>query len=345
MNTNITIGITREFFDAEGNLTIPGPGLKLFDEMPGFEYRIFSEVHSEVTPEQLRGCDMVISGEARWTPRSVSESDRFVAVLYTGVGYDHLDVAALTEANVMLCFAPNAVRRPMATTIITFILALTLRLINKDRITREGRWEEQTRFRGEGLTGKTLGSIGVGNIGHEMFLLAKPFGMRHLGCDPYVTQEAVADADVELVDLDTLLAESDFVSISVPLSDSTHQLFGETELNKMKPSAYLINTSRGPVVDEATLIGALQSGRIRGAGLDVFEQEPVDPDNPLLKMDNVVVAPHSLCHTEEYYMTTWKSKLQQAAQIVRGEIPDHLVNTQVLEKPQLQAKLRRFRAG
>ena len=264
MKTSITIGITREFFDAEGNIAIPGPGLKLIDEMPGFEYRVFAEPHAEIAPEQVRGCDMVISAETRWTEHSLVGNDQLVAVLYTGVGYDHIDVEALTEANVMFCFAPDAVRRPMASTIIAFILALTLRLINKDRITRQGRWAEQSRFRGEGLTGKALGSIGVGNIGHEMFLLAKPFGMRHLGCDPYVTQEGVADVDVELVELDTLLAESDFVSISVPLSDKTHHLVGEAELNKMKPSAYLINTSRGPIVDEAALIRALQSGRIRG---------------------------------------------------------------------------------
>jgi D-3-phosphoglycerate dehydrogenase len=217
-----------------------------------------------------------------------------------------------------------------------------MRLINKDRITRQGRWADQRLYRGEGLTGKTLGSIGVGNIGHEMFLLARPFGMRHLGCDPHVTQEDVADVDVELVDMHTLLAESDFVSISVPLSDQTRHLVGERELNMMKQTAYLISTSRGAVVDEEALIRVLQSGRIQGAGLDVFEQEPVDPDNPLLEMDNVVVSPHSLCHTDEYYMRTWSGKLRQAAQIASGEVPENVVNKEVLEKPELQAKLRRF---
>ena len=107
----------------------------------------------------------------------------------------------------------------------------------------------------------------------------------------------------------------------------------------MKQTAYLINTSRGPVVDEQALIRVLQSGRIRGAGLDVFEQEPVDADNPLLKMDHVVVSPHSLCHTDEYYMQAWRGRLRQVAQIGRGEIPAHVVNREVLEKPGLQAKL------
>ncbi|MCY3664643.1 MAG: dehydrogenase [Gemmatimonadetes bacterium] len=342
MTTKITVGITRDFFDAEGNFDLPGPGLELFDDMPGVQYQILAERSAEIAPEQVRGCDAVISAGSRWSERSLVGNDQLVAVLFTGVGYDHIDVEALTRANAMLCTAPDAVRRPMACTIITFVLALATRLINKDRITRQGRWTDQHLYRGEGLTGKTLGSIGVGNIGHEMFLMAKPFGMRHLGCDPKLRPEDVADVDVELVAMDTLLAESDFVSISVPLSEQTRHLIGERELNLMKPTAYLINTSRGPVVDEQALIRILQSGRIRGAGLDVFEQEPVDADNPLLKMDNVVVAPHSLCHTDEYYMQTWRGRLRQVARIERGEIPEHVVNREVLEKPKLQAKLERL---
>ena len=342
MSKKIVIGITREFLNAEGNFALPGPGLKLFDEMPGVEYRLFSEDLPVVTPEQVLGCDMVISGGVRWESSSFEGINQLVAVLYTGVGYEHLDLDIMTEANVMFCIAPDAVRRPMASIIITLILALTLQLINKDRITRQGRWEEQERFRGEGVTGKTLGSIGVGNIGHEMFMLAKPFGMRHLGCDPNVTQEAVADVGVELVDLGRLLSESDFVNVSVPLSEQTWHLIGEAELKKMKPSAYLINTSRGSVVDEPALIRSLQRGQIRGAGLDVFEQEPVDPNNPLLKMENVVVSPHSLCHTEEFYMRAWTGKLRQANQIARGKVPDHVVNREVLDKLELRTKLCKF---
>ena len=345
MTTKTTVGIARELFDAEGNCNFPGPGLELFDEIPELEYQIFPERYAEIAPEHVRGCDMVISAASRWTEHSLLGNDQLVAVLFTGVGYDHIDVSALTRANAILCFAPDAVRRPMACTIITFILALAMRLINKDRITRQGLWTDQRLYRGEGLTGKTLGSIGVGNIGHEMFLLARPFGMRHLGCDPHLTQEDVADAGVELVDMDTLLAESDFVSISVPLSAQTHHLIGEREIDKMKQTAYLISTSRGPIVDEEALIRALQNGRIQGAGLDVFEQEPVDPDNPLLAMDNVVVTPHSLCHTDEYYMAAWSGKLRQAAQIARGEIPDNVVNKEVLAKPELQAKLRRLQTA
>ena len=342
MDGKIRLGITRDFFDQDGNLAIPGPGLRLFKEMPEIEYCVFDQFLPEVAAEQLHGCDMVISAGAQWTERSLLGNDRLIALLYTGVGYDHIDVEALTNAGVMLCFAPDAVRRPMACTVMTFILALAMRLMAKDKITRQGRWSEQDDYHGEGLTGKTLDSIGVGNIGHEVFVLAKPFEMRHLGCDPYLKQEAVSDVGVELVDMDTLLAESDFVSISVPLNEDTRHLVGEEELRKMKPSAYLINTSRGPVVDEAALIQALQEGWVQGAGIDVFEQEPVDPDNPILRMDNVVVSPHSLGHTDEYFKLAWSDKLHQAAQILLGKIPDSLVNKEVLENPEFQAKFRKF---
>ena len=342
MERKITLGITRDIFDADGKLDIPGPGLELLEEMPEIEYRMFDQFLPEVTAGQIQGCDMVISAAARWTAQSLVGNDQLIALLYTGVGYDHIDIKTLTDAGVLFCFAPDAVRRPMACTVITFILTLAMKLMAKDRITRQGRWEEQNDYRGEGLMGKTLGSIGVGNIGHEVFVLAQPFGMRHLGCDPYITQADVDDVGVQLVDMDTLLAESDFVSISVPLNEDTRHLVGGRELRMMKSTAYLISTSRGPVVDEAALIQALQEGWIRGAGIDVFEQEPVDPDNLILGMDNVVVSPHSLGHTDEYYRLAWSGKLRQAAQILRGEIPDSLVNTEVLETPAFQTKFKKF---
>jgi phosphoglycerate dehydrogenase-like enzyme len=335
MIRKIRIGITNDI--------IPGPGRSLLDDMPNVEYRVFPEFLPEVTPEQIHGFDMVITCSGKWTQRSLRGNGELICVLYAGVGYDHIDVQALNNAGVMLCNSPAAVRRPMAVTIFTFILALAMRLLNKDRITREGRWMEKGNYYGYGLVGRTLGSIGVGNIGHEVFLLAKPFGMRHIAYDPYVAQEAVADVGVKLVDMDTVLAESDFLNISVPLNEETRHLVGEKELAKVKKTAFLISAARGPIVDESALIRALQERRIRGAGLDVFEQEPTPIDNPLLKMENVVVAPHSLCETDELFMGMWEQKERQLSQIVRGEVPDDLVNREVWDKPGFQSKLKKFR--
>ena len=341
MPTNAKLGIAAEFFDADGHLHFPPPGIDLFSDYPHLEHCVLAN-DIEITAEQRGDCDMIVSGATRWTAPALVGNDRLTALLITGVGYDHIDVAALTEANVMLISAPYSVRRPMATTILTFVLALATRLLEKDALTREGRWLEQKNYNGDGLEGRTFGSIGVGNIGREFFKLAMPFGMNHIACDPNVSQEAVDDIGVELVDMDTVLSESDYVNVSVPLSDATYHLIGEAEFRKMKPSAYFINTARGRIVDEPALIRALNEGWIRGAGLDVFEQEPVDPDNPLLMMTNVVVSPHSLCHTTEYLYLAWTGGVERADMISRGQIPAEVVNKAVLDKPEFLDKMARY---
>jgi phosphoglycerate dehydrogenase-like enzyme len=330
MSGKIKIGFTGGFVSKDW--------LSLLSEIPNVECETFSEVLPEVTPEQIRGFDIVITGVPKWTKNTFAEKHQLVSVHRLGVGYDTVDVPALTETGVMLCITPDAVRRPMAVAIITFLLALSTKLMAKDKLTREGRWAEKNQYHGIGLVGRTLGSIGVGNIGHEMFLLAKAFGMKHIAYDPYVKQKAVEDVDVRLVDMDTVLAESDFLNISCMLNDETRHLIGEKELKKMKKTAFLINTSRGGVIDEAALINALQQGWIQGAGLDVFEQEPTPPDNPLLKMDNVIVAPHALGHTDQILSVMREQVLRQVSQIINGEVPEGLVNREVLDKPEFQNK-------
>ena len=342
MGRKAKIGITRDFFDKDRKFIMPSAGLKSLDEMPNVEYEVLREFLPEVTPEQIRGFDMVISLGPKWTQHTLAGNHQLLCCHRGGVGYDMVDVPALTEAGVMLCITPAAVRRPMATAIITFILALSTRLRIKDKLTREGRWAEKANYHGVGLVGKTLGSIGVGNIGHEMFLLAKPFGMKHVAYDPYVTQEAVVDVNVKLVDMDTVLAESDFLTISCLLNEKTRHLIREKELRKMKKTAFLINTARGPIVDQAALIKALQEGWIRGAGLDVFEQEPIPPDNPLLQMDNAIVTPHALGWTDEMFITMWNEILSQISQIIRGEVPEGLVNREVWHKSRFQSKMKKF---
>ena len=143
--------------------------------------------------------------------------------------------------------------------------------------------------------------------------------------------------------MNQLLSESDFVSVCVPLNGETRHLIDEEALQRMKSTAYLINTSRGSVVDELALVEALQKGTIQGAGLDVFEQEPVDPENALLKMENIVVSPHSLCHTDEYYMTAWSNKLRQVQEIMTGKIPEALVNQEAISKANFQRKFAKIR--
>ncbi len=345
MGRKVKIGLTSDCFDEAGKFIMPGPGLKILDEMPGVEYAKLPDLLPEVTPGQIEGFDMVVSLRPKWTRQSFSGNKQFLSVHRTGVGYDMIDVPALTEANVMLTITPDAVRRPVAVAILTFILTLSTRLFTKDRMAREGCWTGKANYLGYGLVGQTLGSIGVGNIGHEMFMLAKPLGMKHIAYDPYVNPEAVADAGITLVDMDTVLAESDYVNISCLLNKSTHHLIGEKELRKMKKSAFLINTARGAIIDEAALVKVLQQGLIRGAGIDAFEQEPTPADNPLLKMDNVIVTPHALAWTDQMFLVQWEQITNQMSQIIRGERPEALVNKEVWDKPEFQAKLKAFQAA
>ena len=342
MSKPTRIGVTKDAIDSEGNFIAPGPGLKLLDETPGVEYDVLSELLGEVTPQQIEGYDMVFSLTPRWTASTFKGNDRLLSVHRFGVGYDMVDVPALTEAGVALCITREAVRRPVSAAILAFLLALSTRMMFKDRLIREGRWAERANYHGIGLVGKTLGVIGVGNIGHDVFRLAMPLEMRHIGCDPYIGQEKVSDVNCELVDMDTILRESDFLSICCPLNDETRHMMGEKELRKMKPSSFLINMARGPVVDEKALTRALAERWIQGAGLDVFEEEPTPPSNPLLKLDNVILAPHSLAWLDQMFTGQWDSILGQMNAIRRGAVPAGLVNTEVWDSPSFQRKLRRF---
>jgi phosphoglycerate dehydrogenase-like enzyme len=343
MSKKIRVAFTRDFFDKDGKFIMPGPGPKVFEGMPSIEWQMLPEYLPEITAEQVSGFDMIMNWYPRWTRHSFEGADRLVSIHRVGVGYDKIDVSAATDAGVMLCITPKSDRRPMALTVVTYLLALSMRLLIKDRLTREGRWQERTKYYGVGLVGKTLGLIGVGNIGQEVLKLAQPFNMKFIAHDPHVKIDALADLNVKMVDLDTILSESDFLSINCPLTEQTRHMIGEKELIKMKKTAFLINAARGPIIDEQALIKALQEGWIQGAGLDVFEKEPVPPDNPLLKMENVIVSPHFLCHTDEHFINMALEWKEQVEAILRGEVPFKLVNQEVWDTSKLQSKLKRLR--
>jgi D-3-phosphoglycerate dehydrogenase len=343
MGRKARVGFTQDYYDKDGNFILDCPGFKTLENMPGIEREAFTEMLPEVAPRQIEDFDIVVTRTfSRWVDSSFEGNDRLLSLHRNGVGYDRIDVPALTKAGVILCITPAAVRRPVAVSIIAFILALSTRLLLKHQLTSEGHWSDVPKYNGYGLLGRTLGSFGVGNIGHEMFKLAKPFGMRHIAYDPYLKPEDVADVDVQLVDIDTLLSESDYLNISCPLNDKTRHIIGEKELKKMKPTAFLINTARGPIIDESVLYNALKEKWIRGAALDVFDQEPTPPDNPLLKLDNVIVTAHAMAFTDEFLNSVWEIIAQQIKQLMNGEMPDGVVNREVWDQPVFQSKLKRF---
>ena len=270
----------------------------------------------------------------------VSGPDRRVQIVARmGVGYDSVDVKACTENGVILTNTPDGVRRPVATSILTLMLALSHKLLAKDAITRTGRWGETTNYMGVGLTGKTIGSIGVGNIGGEFFRLLAPLDMVHLAFDPYAKAEDAAKLRVRLTDKDTVFRESDFVCVNTPLTPETRGFIGAREFSLMKPTAYFINTARGPIVDEKAFYAALSERRIAGAAIDVFEQEPVVPDNPILTLDNVIVTPHSICWTDEFFRNNAESAFRSVVAVATGKTPTFVVNRDVLQHKDVRARL------
>ena len=205
-----------------------------------------------------------------------------------------------------------------------------------DRLTREGRWAEKTSHMAMGLTGRTLGLVGVGNIGAEVFRLAQPFEMKHIAYDPAVRPGQLDGLGVEMVDsLDEVMRRSDFVSINCPLNAHTRGLIGAREIALMKPTAFLINTARGPIVQERALYEALAARRIGGAGLDVFEVEPTPKDNPLLALDNVIVTPHGLCFTDECFTGIARNTFEAVRALADGRAPRYIVNPEALQHPAL----------
>jgi D-3-phosphoglycerate dehydrogenase len=295
----------------------------------------------------LAGHDALILLGARFARDSIPGDGRLAMVARFGVGYDNVDVEACTENGIALVITPDGVRRPVAVAILTYILALSGRLMVKDRLTREGPagFARKSGHMGIGLVGKTLGSVGIGNIGAELFRLAKPLDMRFIAHDPYADAALARDLGVRLVGLEDVFRESDFVTVNCPLSPATRHLVNAERLSLMKPTAFFINTARGPIVDQQALTKVLREGRIEGAGLDVLEREPPDPDDPILKLDNVIFAPHALCWTDQCFAGIGASDVRAVLDLRAGRVPAGVVNRAVLDSPAWRRRLAAYGAG
>jgi len=302
MSTGFRVGLTRDLLNPAGRPSFGDGPLEVLSRNPAIEWEFLPEQVSEITPDIMARYDGLYVSSPRVPAAAAAREDcRVRIVARHGVGYDSVDVKGLATRGIVTTNTPVAVRRPVAVAALTQILALAGRLFAKDRLTREGRWNERTAHMGLGLTTRTLGVIGVGGIGREFLALARPFGWRMLAADPFVDAAVIEGLGASKVSLDDLLEQSDFVVALVLLDDSTRHLMNAERFARMKPTAFFVNMARGPIADEAALIEALRSGTIAGAALDVFEQEPVDPGNPLLKMHNVIVTPHALCWTDECF--------------------------------------------
>ncbi|MFN7919985.1 MAG: NAD(P)-dependent oxidoreductase [Bryobacteraceae bacterium] len=296
------------------------------------------------TPDALRDLDAVFALATRINDASLEGVERLACVARWGVGYDRIDTDALTRHDVALTITPNSVKRPVAEAIFTFALALAKDLPTQDATVRAGKWRGALPRLGVSLAGKTLGSVGCGNIGQEMFRMSQSFNFgRRIACDPNVTQDQVAALGVEMVDMDTVFRESDFVTVNVLLNKRTENLVQERHFRLMKPTAYFINTARGPIVEHAALVKALREKWITGAGIDVFPVEPAPKDDPLFALDNCILAPHAMAWTNELMQNNGSEASDGVLALSRGEVPASVVNREVLDRPGFQAKLERFR--
>ena len=338
MTRKFCVGITRDILDSSGEPAFGRKALEVLDKATDIEWEYLPAVVAEIGPEHTARYDAIYVNTPRVPAAAVARPDCRVRVIARhGVGYDSVDVAAMSGAGVLVTNTPAAMPRPVATISLTFILALAGKLFLKDKLARTGRWHERMDNMGVGLTGRRLGVIGAGRIGKELLRMAAAFDMELLAADPFASGVELGYIGARLVDLDTLLAAADFVVVTSLLDQNTRGMIGAAQFARMKPSAYFINVARGPIVVESALIEALRAGRIAGAAVDVFEQEPVAPDNPLLAMDNVIATPHSLCWTDECFHNMATIGLKSIVDALGGRIPECVVNRDALAHPRLAA--------
>ena len=345
MRDAFRVALSSGFRSPDGDMTFPSFDLSPLSDAEGAELR-FLRPGSPLIAEDLEDVDALILLSEEFTSDSIPSSGRLCVVARFGVGYDTVDVGACTASDIAVCITPDGVRRPVAVSILTLMLALTGRLMVKDRLTRQGPegFNARSDHMGIGLEGRVLGSVGVGNIGAEMYRLASPLGMKFIAHDPFAAASLASELGVDLVDLDTVFTQSDVIAINCPLTPDTHRLVNADRLSQMKSSAFLINTARGPIVDQAALTDALRNNRIAGAGLDVFEVEPPDAEDPILKLDNVIVTPHALCWTDQCFGGIGASDIASVLDIWAGRLPVGLLNHDVAKRPGFRKKLAAYAA-
>jgi D-3-phosphoglycerate dehydrogenase len=303
------------------------------------EKKILSEINPELTLETCKteedviavasDADGIINQYAPFTRKVIKSLNRCKIIARYGVGVDNIDVEAATEHNIIVANVPDYCVDEVSTHAIALMVDCARGITLLDRKVRDKKWDftlAKPLFRTQG---KTLGLFGLGRIARMVAQKASGFGLRIIAYDPYVSK---VDIGVKLVELSQLLTDSDFLSIHVPLTDETRHSFSENELRTMKKTSYLVNTSRGPIVDEKALYVALKEKWIAGAALDVMEKEPPDWEDPLLKLENIIITPHISFYSEESYVELKTKVAESVRAVLKGELPRAMVNPQVTKR-------------
>jgi len=303
----IRVGIARDFLNIDGTRSFDEEAWRQLEQALRLELEFLDQpAGSPIQPGDAERFDVLVikrnlltRGVFMERPGGGLSSGRLRLVVRNGAGYDHIDLRACTEAGVMVGTTPQAVAHSVASSILALMLAFSHRLFERDRQVRAGLWHRRWERAGPALNGRVLGIIGLGNIGLEVFRLAAPWGMRHLGYTPRPNPARYHGLGIELTALEPLLAASDFIAICCPLTDQTRHMIDAKAFGLMRRDAFLINTARGEIVDEPALIDALRTRRIAGAGIDVYESEPPPGDHPLFALDNVVLGSHNLAYSDQ----------------------------------------------
>jgi len=351
------VALTGDFLDESGSVAYGDIGLDRLASRPYVSWRFVTELAPrpddpgywsrlyslEVSADHIQGVDGLVVLRP-WVTRSTfaSGAAELVVIGRSGAGYDKIDLAACTEHAVAVFNAPLALNHSTASSALLFMLALAKRLPEQERVVRQGRWDRQRAVLGSEIQGRTLGIIGLGHTGGELARLAGPFGMRILAFSPHAEPAAARSLGVHLTSLEEVLAGSDFVSLHCRLTLATRRLIGAAQLALMKPTAYLINVGRGELIDQCALVASLRDRKIAGAGLDVFEVEPLPLDDPLIGLDNVILTPHWSASTSDVWLATGLAMAEGMLRAARGELPDNIVNPEVLDQPAFRQKLARF---
>ena len=305
------------------------------EQMRGLDYDLeMHEVGSQGEAiEAVKGADIIINQGVPLPREVIEEIDKAQAIVSSGHGFNHIDHDAATDQGVMVVNSAGFCTEEVSNHAIMMLLACAKKLPLLNNMVKAGGWGAQTRgavLPMVPIDGQTLGLVAFGNIARATARKAKVFGLDVIAYDPYLPPWIAKEYQVRLVpSLEDLASESDFVSLHTPLNNETRKLIGESFFRAMRPTAYLISTCRGPVVDEAALIRALDGSELAGAGLDVFEEEPTPADNPLLEMDNVIVTPHSAGASNRSRIAVQTQIGQETARLLRGTFPMSVVNPEV----------------
>jgi phosphoglycerate dehydrogenase-like enzyme len=275
---------------------------------------------------------LILRGDGVGSTKVIETATELKVIGRSGVGYDNVDIQAANARKIPVVITPGANSQAVAEAALTFMLALCKKMIHWDAQLKQGNWRSRFEQSSGDLEGATLGIIGFGRIGRKLAELIRPFGMTVLAYDPFVTRETARTLDVDLVELDELLQRSDFVSIHALLNENTRGLINKNCLSLMKPGSYLINLSRGAIIESLdVLYEALTNGPLAGVGLDVFEPEPPDVNHPIFKLDNCLTSPHAICMSKRAMYRSFKMMAEDMAAVLEGQKPRFAANPEALE--------------